>query len=451
MMRRFCPLLILLFLNITPTVLAIDSVTTEIADSTGIGSSDSIAIGAVSVEESAGTFKYPMSEERKALLISYSEFVSRWRFISFFIQVAIFLILLYLGLSGMFRRWAERISKKKVPTYFFYYLFLTIFLFLMNFPFSYYRGFLIEHQFGFSNQSFGEWFGESLKGEAVGLVFGFVIILILYRLINRFRKWWLLFGLSAVPFAAFVIIIYPVVVAPLFNKFEPIRDQEVASAMRDLAEKAGIHNPDIYQVDASKQSSKVNAYFTGMFGTKRIVLYDTTIKNFTVNELKFIMGHEIGHFLLNHIWYGLLTAVILIFFAGFLADKILPSFIRRNENRFGIRKLGDIASLPVFLLFITVFGFITQPINNGVSRYFEYQSDEYGLKLSGVSGEEAAIAFDKLSVYNLSDPEPSALTEFWFYDHPALKKRMENMKGLYKKQLAIKCTDKVCDFKNTEF
>ncbi|MEW6013834.1 MAG: M48 family metallopeptidase [Candidatus Zixiibacteriota bacterium] len=451
MRRRYYLLLFLLLLTITPAVIATDSVSTEIADSAVIGSGDSIVVGAVSVEEPAGTFQYPMNQERKSLLISYSKFVSRWRFFSFFIQVAIFLMVLYLGLSGLFRRWAEKISSKKVPMYFFYFLFLMVFLFLINLPFSYYRGFLIEHQYGFSNQSFGEWFGESLKSEAVGLVFGFVIILILYWLINRFRKWWLLFGLGAIPFAAFVIIIYPVVVAPLFNKFEPIKNQEVATAMRDLAEKAGIHNPDIFEVDASRQSSKVNAYFTGMFGTKRIVLYDTTIKNFTVNELRFIMGHEIGHYLLNHIWYGLFTAVILIFLAGFLADKILPSFIRRNENRFGIRNSGDIASLPVFLLFITVFGFITQPINNGVSRYFEYQSDEYGLKLSGVNGEEAATAFDKLSVFNLSDPEPSALTEFWFYDHPALKKRMENVKELYKRQLAVKCTDKVCDFKHTEF
>jgi len=200
--------------------------------------------------------------------------------------------------------------------------------------------------------------------------------------------------------------------------------------MRGLAEKAGIHDPDIFQVNASKQSKKLNAYFTGMFNTKRIVLYDNIIEALSIDELKYVMGHEIGHYKMNHIWKGLMLAVVMIFVAAWLADRILPRIIRRNSFRFGFNKLGNIASLPLLILFMTVFEFFSQPVSNGVSRYFEYQSDEFGYRLSEVSVDDARIAFEKLSAYNLSDPEPSPVIEFWFYDHPALSKRIKNIRNL---------------------
>ncbi len=393
---------------------------------------DSVSSAGTVTPESGSNFVYPIPPERKAQLIAYSRFNNVWRFAEFFISVAVFLIILYTGLSGKFRDWAQKISHKKFFIYLFYFLFLSIALFLLNFIPDYYRNFMVEHQYGFSNQSFGEWLGDNLKSLAVGFVFGFFIILILYWLINRFRRWWLYFAIGAVPFMVFVIIIWPVLISPMFNKFEPINNIELRNQMVALAEKAGIHNPDVYEVNASKQSSKVNAYFTGMFGTKRIVLYDTAVNNFTIDELKFIMGHEIGHYVMNHIWYGLLLAIFLITLAGYLADKILPGIIRKNSRRFGFSRLGDMAGFPLLMLFITVFLFVAQPINNGASRLMEYQSDKFGLEISGTTGDEAATAFDKLSVFNLSDPKPPALIEFWFYDHPALQKRMERVRQLYK-------------------
>jgi len=376
-------------------------------------------------------FVYPIPPERKEMLISYSKLNNRWRFIDFFVTVGILLVALYTGPSARFRNWAKEIAKKEFLAILLYFVFLLLFLFVLDFPFDYYRNFVIEHKYGFSNQTFGAWFGENLKSMAVTFVFVLPVLWILYWLINRFKKWWLYFAIGAIPFMIFVILIVPVVVAPLFNKFEPVKDQTVAKEMIALAEKAGIHNPDIFEVDASKQSNKINAYFTGLFGTKRIVLYDTIIKNFSIAELKFVMGHEMKHFLKNHIWYGLFIALIMIFIAGYLIDIILPGLITKYAHRLGFSGLGDIAGLPLLILFVTIFGFIIQPVNNGVSRYFEYQADKYGLELSGVTGDEAAVAFDKLSVFNLSDPEPPAIIEFWFYDHPSLKKRMDNIRRLY--------------------
>lgn len=373
---------------------------------------------------------YPMSTERAQLLTSYSRHKNIWRFVGFIIDVIILLIILYTGLSGKLRRWAEAISRRKFLIYFFYLLFFMVVMFILNFPVGYYTGFVVQHDYGFSNQTFSDWFTEDLKSSGVSFIFAFILVLILYKLINSFRRWWLYFSIGAIPFAILLIVIVPIFVSPLFNKFEPLKDRHLAGEMRNLAEKAGIDDPDIYQVNASKQSKKLNAYFTGMFGTRRIVLYDTMIDALSVNELKYVMGHEIGHYKMNHIWKGLFLAVLIIFIFAFLTDRLLPRIIRSHGHRLGFNKLGDVASLPLILLFMTVFMFVVQPVSNGLSRHYEYQADEFGFKLSGATADEARIAFEKLSAYNLSDPAPSPLIEFWFYDHPSLNKRIDNLKNL---------------------
>jgi len=402
-----------------------------LTDSTIETVGDSLA-AAVTSESGENDFVYPMSPERKDKLISYSRFTNIWRFASFFIGIAFLLIVLFSKLSARFRLWANAISKNKILEYSIYIILFTLFMYLINLPVDYYRNFLIEHEYGFSNQTAGEWFGEGLKGLGLELFFSVIIISILYRLINKTKKWWLYFAIGAIPFMVFIFIIAPVVITPMFNEFKPLQDKELATEMTALAEKAGIHNPDIYKVDGFKQSNKINAYFIGMFGTKRIVLYDTIIKNFTTDELKFVMAHEIGHYIKNHIWYGLFSAVLMIFVICWSMNKLLHKIIGRYRDKFGFDRLGNIASLPLVMLFISIFSFITQPVTNGFSRIMEYQADRFGLELSGVTDEVAVTAFDKLSVYNLSDPDPADIIEFWFYSHPTLKKRMANVREIYK-------------------
>ncbi len=405
--------------------------TTILSDSTIETLSDSLTVAATSESEEA-EFLYPMSQERKEKLISYSRFKNIWRFASFFIGIGFLLVILLTKLSARFRLWANAVSKKKFIEYSIYIILFTLFMYLINLPLDYYRNFIIEHEYGFSNQTGGEWFGEGLKSLGLELLFSVIIISILYWLINKTKKWWLYFAVGSIPFLVFMVLIVPVVITPMFNEFKPLQDKVLASEMTSLAEKAGIFNPDIYEVDGSKQSNKLNAYFTGLFGTKRIVLYDTIIKNFTIDELKFVMAHEIGHYIKNHIWYGLFSGVIMIFVICWLINKLLHKVIKRYKNSFGFDRLGNIASLPLIMLFISVFFFITQPVTNGLSRIMEYQSDRFGLELSEITGEAAATAFDKLSVYNLSDPDPADIIEFWFYDHPTLKKRMANVREIYK-------------------
>jgi Zn-dependent protease with chaperone function len=373
---------------------------------------------------------YPLSPERKKLLNDYSHFKNIWRFVWFLIDIIILGAIVFTGFSARIRNWAEKISARKLSRYFFYFLFFTVITFLVYLPFKYFRGFFIEHKYGFSNMTLGQWLMDSLKSEVITLILGFMIIWILYWLINSFKKWWLVFTLGSIPFAVLVVAVAPVLIDPLYNKFEPLQDQQLAAEMHNLANQAGISNPDIFQVDASRQSNYINAYFTGMFGTKRIVLNDNIIGAMTHDELRFVMGHEIGHYMMNHIWKGMWIAVALILIAAYLINLILPRIIDRFRHRIGFDHLGDIASLPLLLLMISIFAFFIQPAHNGVSRYMEYNADEYGWRLSEVSIATAATAFDKLSVYNLSDPSPPGIIEFWFYDHPSLDKRIGRLKKL---------------------
>jgi STE24 endopeptidase len=310
-----------------------------------------------------------------------------------------------------------------------YFALVMIAMYILGFPANLYRGFMVENQYGFLNQSFMQWWGEDLLGLLVSIVIGIVPVWFLYWVINRFRRWWLVFSIGAIPIMVFFVVIAPVVVSPLFNKFEPLQDKALETRILTLADKAGIPGSHVFEVNASKQSSKINAYVTGLFNTKRIVLFDTLIKGFTAAEISFVMGHEMGHYVMHHIWLGLAIMIVSVLFALWLIDRFIHDLIHRWRLKFGFERVQDMASLPLLLLLLTVFMFVYQPVFNTASRAMEHDADTFGMDVSGVSGETAATAFDKLSVYNLSDPDPSPLVEFWFYSHPAIKKRMAYVRG----------------------
>ena len=399
------------------------TIDTALADS-------STAAGAAGAEltEKAGESLYPMSEERKAKLASYSRFNHIWRFVNFFIGLGILALILFTGLSARLRDWARKAKKKFLVIWLFMILLLVV-DYLLNFPFSVYRGFVVESNYGFMNQTFWEWLGQDLLGLGLGAIIGIIPVWFLYQVISKYRKWWLVFAIGAIPFVIFFIVVAPVFISPLFNDFIPLQDQQLKTEILDLASRAGIEGSEVFQVDASRQSAKINAYVTGLFGTKRIVLYDTMINSFTLDEIKFVMAHEMGHYVMHHIWYGVAMTLAFLALALWITSRTIAGVIRRFRRRFGFDSLSDVASLPLIMIYITVLMFLFNPAINSISRYMERQADTYGMNTSGVSGESAAVAFDKLAVYNLSDPDPPAIIEFWFYSHPALKKRMEFVRG----------------------
>ncbi len=407
------------------------------ADSTGMAaetdettdSAELLASKAI-IRDDKGEVIYPMSPERQEKQIAYSRFNNIWRFISFFISLGVLLIFLFTGLSAKLRDWTSGIKSKFLAIWAFMILFIIV-DFIFEFPFSLYRDFLVEKEFGFMNQTFWGWFGDGMKSLAISMVLGIIPMFFFYRLVERTKKWWLWFSLGAVPFVVLMIVIAPVVISPMFNKFGPMQDKQLESQILAEAQKAGIEGSKVFEVDASKQSSKLNAYVTGLFGTKRIVLYDTMIKDFTPSEIKFVMGHEMGHYVMHHIWWGLLITLLFIAAALWLTNLTIHRVIHRYRKKFKFDKLSDPASLPLVLIFIMVISFVFDPVTNGYSRHIEHEADIYGMNISGVSGNVAATAFDKLGVFNLSDPDPHPFIEFWFYDHPALKKRMDFVRNYH--------------------
>lgn len=367
---------------------------------------------------------YPITPERRAKLAAYSQFKNIWLFIDFFLSLIILYLFLRTGLSAKIRDWSKKIRIPFFALWVYFGIYMLIY-FLVEFPFTVYRYFLVEGEYGFINQTFGSWFSEELLTLGLTVLIGIIPIWFVFWLIKKSSRWWLWMTAGLVPFIVFAIVVAPVFIMPLYNDFVPLQDQQLKSEILSLADKAGIEGSDVFQVNASKQSSKINAYVTGLFGSERIVLYDTMIDNFSRNEIKFVMGHEMGHYVLNHIWTGVFISIFFIMFALWITDKSIHAVLKKNKNKFKIESLSDYASLPLLLLYLTVLSFLFQPLTNSISRYHEHQSDIFGMDISKVNGEDAARAFEKLSAYNLSDPDPHPFMEFWFYSHPALSKRIE--------------------------
>lgn len=391
---------------------------------------DSSARNKSVVIDSSGKQLYPLSEERKEQLYSYSALRNVWRFADIVVEVLVFGVLLFTGISARFRTLAVTVVKQKFFALWLYWALFTLAVYLLSFPFHFYRGFLVEDQYGFMNQSFVEWLTDDGKSVAITILFGIIPVAILYWLLGKFKSWWFMFCLAAIPLMILSVILVPVYISPLFNEFKPLQDKQLRAELLSLAEEAGIEGSDVFQVDASRQSTKINAYVTGLFNTKRIVLYDNLLNNFSNEEILFVMGHEMAHYVKHHVWQGVALALVLILIVLWLASRWLPVLIMKNARRFRFTSLADMASLPLIALFVTVVDFVSQPVSNGFSRHMEHQADVFAMEITQVSGESASIAFDKLSVFNLSDPNPHPVLEWWFYSHPSLKKRMEYVKSV---------------------
>jgi STE24 endopeptidase len=222
----------------------------------------------------------------------------------------------------------------------------------------------------------------------------------------------------------FVILgtaIAPELIAPLFNKYEPVKDPQLRSRVLSLAQSHGIHPQDVYQVDFSRQSKKIGAFVFGLLGTERIVLTDTLIQRCSPEEILVVVGHEMGHYLLKHIWKGVLFFAVAIFLFAYFFQLAFRRIVQKYESRLGFREISDVASLPLLLLIFAILFFLFGPIFNLYSRHQEAEADWYGLVSTGYW--QAEIEVDKkLGEYREMDPNP--VIEFLFFDHPSGKNRI---------------------------
>lgn len=340
-----------------------------------------------------------------------------------------FYFILLLGLiaftrtSARLRDFTRRIFTKRPLVIFFYWALFFSLITILTFPLDYYKEFYREHLYGFSQQSFPDWLGDYLKGFAIGIILGGLFFMILYWVFKKSpSRWWVWGCLVSIVFAILSIAIAPELIAPLFNKYEPIKDAKLRGEILSLVQSHGIHPQDVYEVDASRQSNKIGAFVFGLLGTQRIVLTDTLIQRCTPPEVLVVVGHEIGHYILNHIWKGIAFFSIVIFLFGYLLQLILRKILTRYENKLGFREVSDVASLPLILLIFTLLFFLVTPLFNWYSRYQEAQADWYGLESTGYW--RANIEVDKkLGEYREMDPHP--INEILFFDHPSGKNRIK--------------------------
>ena len=389
------------------------------------------ALVAVTVAVIAQPKPEPKKEEEKKIavkvtpeMIRHSRIVDTLYFVGTAYSIGVLALLLLSGASRKMRDLAARISRRWWLMTALYIIFFLLAVTLLELPLSYYAGFVVPHQFDLTDQTLGAWLGDEAKGLALGLLISVFAGTIALFVIRRLRRWWLLLWGLTIPFILLMVVIQPVILDPVFNKFEPLKNQRLKQELLTLASRAGIEGGNVYQVDKSKQTKTMNAYVNGIGPTKRIVMWDTLLAKMTDDEVLAVMGHEMGHYVMWHMWKGLAFFIALAFGVYWIGQRIHDRGIARWGAKWGITGPGDPASVPWLLLILSVISFLLSPIGSGFSRHLEHNADIFSLELTHLN-EPMARAFVKLSEDSKSDPDPNAFIEFWRYSHPPIKKRID--------------------------
>lgn len=386
---------------------------------TGTATSSSIA------DAKTDSLPVAVPEPGEKAMQYYREGIVLW-LAGFVVQDLAFpLLLLFTGWSARLRNRARQIGRNWFFTIVIYFVFFTLIQAVWDFPLSYYQGFVREHAYGMSDQSMAKWMGDHIKSLLVALVTGALVLWVPYLLLKKSpRRWWFYTAALAVPFLAFVILISPVYVAPLFNDFGRMEDRSLEAKILQLADRAGIDGSRVYQVNKSIDTKRINAYVAGLGATKRIVLWDTAIQRLSERELLFVMGHEMGHYVLGHIWKLILFLSGILLVVLFLARLASGWMIERFADRFGFNDLSDVASLPLLLFLFSVLGSVAMPIQLAFSRHLEHEADRFGLEITR-DNRAAGTSFSKFVEQNLANPRPGAVVKALRASHPTLAERIK--------------------------
>jgi STE24 endopeptidase len=362
--------------------------------------------------------------EQRAKSDAYFEggyWISLWGFL---ISSGIFLILLRTGISRRMRDRAERTTKARPLQTFIYWVLFSIVLYVLLYPWTVYTGFIREHQYGLATQGFGGWMGDEMKALLVTLILGGLAIVALYGVARRLPSTWHIWGaVVGILFVIVGVVIAPVYIAPLFNTFTPLTDTRVRDPVLSLARANRIPADNVYVSNASKQSKRISANVSGLFGTTRITLNDNLLNRSTLPQIEAVMGHEMGHYVLHHGYKGIMFFTIVIVLAFAFLKRAFTWAHARWGQAWGIRDIGDTAGLPLVALILGIFFFVAVPFLNTFSRTIEGEADIFGLNAARQPDGFAQAAV-KLSEYRKLSPGP--VEEWVFYDHPSGHERIFN-------------------------
>jgi Zn-dependent protease with chaperone function len=381
---------------------------------------------------SAPARTYTLPPDKLAKAIEYAHARNRLHFIGAGYGMLVLVLLLAWKVAPQFRDWAQAASHRRLLQAYIFAPLLFLTIDVLQLPVSLY-GHHLSLKYEQSIQGWGSWFWDWTKAELLGFALAGILIWILYGVMRRSpQHWWFYFWLAAVPILIFLMFLAPVVIEPLFFKFQPLaqKDPALVTDIEKVVARGGLKIPPdrMYEMKASEKLKSLNAYVTGIGASKRVVVWDTTIKKMTPGEILFVFGHEMGHYVLRHIWIGIGFSAVVILLFLFLGFHAMQWALAHWGSSWGIGGIQDWASLPVLLLAVAVFSFLAEPLTNSFSRRLEHNADIYGLEvIHGIvpdSSNAAADAFQILGEVSLDDPNPSPFIKFWLYDHPSISDRV---------------------------
>lgn len=340
----------------------------------------------------------------------------------FLVGAAIALLLLTTRLSARIRDLAAAITHLKPFQAAIYAIAFATVIWVLNLPLSCYEGFVREHQYGMSNQTFGAWLAESLKGFGLLLIILPIVFAILYSIFRAAgRSWWVWGTVFAIILTTIFSIAGPVFFEPIFNKYTPLTDPKIREPILALARANEIPVNQVFVVDQSRQTKRVSANVSGLAGTTRIALNDNLLNQCTLPEIRAVMAHEMGHYVLNHGAKITMSLAIFIFVGFGLTAAIFNAVIRKFGAAWGVSGIDDPAGFPLLALIFIIYGFLLTPISNTMSRTIEREADAFGINAAREADGEARVAL-KLGKYRKMEPTP--LEEFIFFDHPSGRARI---------------------------
>jgi STE24 endopeptidase len=342
-----------------------------------------------------------------------------WDFLA---TVVVMWLLLHFRWSARMRDLAERLIRFRFLQTAIYWVQFILVTSILTFPMTVYESYLRELKYGLMNQSFGSWMRDQLVMLAVSVVLGAIVLVPLFGLVRRLGdNWWVWGAVLSVLFIAFVSLIAPVYLFPLFNKYTKLEDPRIKDPILSMARANGIPATEVYEFDASRQSNRVSANVSGFASTLRISLNDNLLKRCTLPEIETTMGHEMGHYVLNHAYKGLvLGGVVFVIGFAFLNWGINLALARWGAA-WEIRGITDVAVLPLAVIVFSFYFLLMTPVSNTITRNMEYEADMYGLNAARQPDGEANVDL-MLGEYRKLDPGP--VEEFLFYDHPGGRTRI---------------------------
>jgi STE24 endopeptidase len=393
------------------------------------------ANGHLDPEAATRAYLATLPADKKASSDAYFEggyWLILWDFV---ITAVVYLVLLGTGYSARMRDFAERTTGSATFQSAIYGVLFIAVTSLVTLPWTIYEGFVREHSYGLSNLTFGGWLGEQAKGFGIALVFGALMIAVLYAIVRKLpRTWWVWGAIAGIAFVFFFSVIAPVVLTPIFNSPKKLADARVVDPILRLARQNGIPATDVWEIDASKQSKRISANVSGALGTERITLTDNLLNQASLEEIEAVMGHEMGHYVLNHNYKGLMEYGILIVIGFAVVAWLFERLRVRYESTWKVRSIADPAGLPLVALLFLGYAFVTTPLGNTITRTAEYEADVFGLNTARQPDGFAQISI-KLSTYRKLDP--GKWEEMIFFDHPsghtriytAMRWKAENLPG----------------------